>query len=293
MFGVAACGARTGLVVPSDDGGGSLPPVGDAGAQPLPPIHATPVDPSQVSGCADAGSTVIYIVSEQGSLLSFDPPTATLKRIGTLGCPVPADATPFSMAVDRAGIAYVLYNDGELFRVSTATAACRATGFVAPPTFTQDFGMGYSTNAADGGEVLYVADKATRGHLAILDTTTLALHLVGSFDPSVQSPELTGTGAGDLFAFYATDAGSAIAQIDRSTAHSIGNSPLLGVNQNLNYAFAIWGGDFYTFTGLLTAQQGATEVTRFRPRDGSIVPVGQIVGETIVGAGVSTCAPQP
>ena len=58
-------------------------------------------------------------------------------------------------------------------------------------------------------------------------------------------------------------------------------------------AFAIWGGDFYTFTGLLTAQQGATEVTRFRPRDGSIVPVGQIVGETIVGAGVSTCAPQP
>ncbi len=94
-------------------------------------------------------------------------------------------------------------------------------------------------------------------------------------------------GAGDLVAFYATTTGSAIAQIDTSTAQSIGQTTLPGVYQNGSYAFAVWGGDFYTFTG----DPAGTVVTRFRPTDGSIVQVAQIA-DVIVGAGVSTCAPE-
>ena len=288
----AACGARTGLFVPT----------GDAGGGPLPPVHAAPVAPSQLSGCADAGSTVIYVVTEQDSLLSFDPPTATFTRIGTLACPGTISAEPFSMAVDRAGVAYVLYqdafgNNGGLFRVNTATAACEATAFVPDRAFAQTFGMGFSTNPADGGEELYVAaDQDAGSRLATLDTTTFALRVVGAFDPPITSPELTGTGGGDLFAFYATgfmgSAGSAIAQINPSTARSIGQSPLASVHQNTNWAFAIWGGDFYTFTGTVPGVMGRTTVTRFRPSDGSIVTVAELP-DTIVGAGVSTCAPQP
>jgi hypothetical protein len=47
--------------------------------------------------------------------------------------------------------------------------------------------------------------------------------VVGKFDPPVETPELTGTGAGDLFAFYAVGSGSAIGQIDKTNAEVIGN----------------------------------------------------------------------
>ena len=47
------------------------------------------------------------------------------------------------------------------------------------------------------------------------------------------------------------------------------------------------GPQVYSFT----APGGTTQVHRFRPSDGSVTLVAQ-VSETIVGAGVSTCAPQ-
>jgi hypothetical protein len=49
--------------------------------------------------------------------------------------------------------------------------------------------------------------------------------------------------------------------------------------------------DFYTFT----APQGrstSSVVTRYRPSDGTIVQVASTPGLTIMGAGVSTCAPE-
>jgi hypothetical protein len=294
-----ACGARTALLAPAaggDDGGGLVEGDGagllgnDGGG--LPPVRVVPVPEGTTGACVDAGTTRIYVVTQQNSLLSFYPPAATFAPIGRLSCPVTinADATPYSMAVDRAGTAYVLYRDvsdnAELFRVSTVTASCVATGFIRPFAF----GMGYSTNPADGGEVLYVAtDEDSGARLATIDTRGFALAVVGAFEPLIQRPELTGTGAGDLFAFYAVADGSAIAQVDKSTAQSLGQSMLAGVYQNYAWAFGLWGGDFYTFTSPGTPPGSA--VTRFRPSDGSIVQVAHFP-EQIVGAGVSTCAPQ-
>jgi hypothetical protein len=101
-------------------------------------------------------------------------------------------------------------------------------------------------------------------------------------------PELTGTGAGDLFAFAAAGPDSVISQLEKTTAHVSAQTTLKGVAQGSGWAFAFWGGDFYTFT----APTGAsTVVTRFRPNDGSIAEVARFPVK-IVGAGVSTCAPQ-
>jgi len=71
------------------------------------------------------------------------------------------------------------------------------------------------------------------------------------------------------------------------SAMVIGQANLMGVPQGNGWAFAFWGGDFYTFT----APSGNTVVTRYRPSDGSITQVAQMQS-IIVGAGVSTCAPQ-
>jgi hypothetical protein len=322
---VLACGSRTGLLLdgtgqtsdsteppPLDAGRRALDagrPVArdaspdrdaDVGADVLPPVAVTPHPP--MLDCPDAAATLIYLITEQGLLIRFDPPAATFTTIGRIACPALAFEasadTPNSMAVDHLGTAYVGFRSGELFRVSTATAACQATPFVpGQQNFSQVFGMGYATNA-DGGETLYVGEEqqAAPSRLASIDTTTFALDIIGAFRPTVSSiPELTGTGAGDLFAFYALGtASSAIGQIDRESAAVVAQSTLTGLSQGSAWAFAFWGGDFYLFTAP-GAPDGAaatgSEVHRYRPSDNSLVEITRYP-DLIVGAGVSTCAPQ-
>jgi hypothetical protein len=320
--GIAACGSRTGLLVPGDfeedSGAPDAAPDSvirrvDAASDvreeeargeedALPPLDVqVPEDVVMPSDCPDAGSTFIYVISESNNLYSFYPPSATLTRIGTIACPVRSAAEePFSMAVDRSGIAYIVFSDqsnpgasGELFRVSTATAACEPTGFVAGQHgFAPTFGMGFSQSDTDAGETLYVASDTMPPELGTIDVTNgYALNVVGSFNPPITQAELTGTGAGDLFGFWGTggngNPNSAIVQIDKTTAQVTNSSTLAGIAQGTGWAFAFWGGDFYTFT----APSSTTVVHRFRPSDGSIVQVLQ-TDQIIVGAGVSTCAPQ-
>jgi len=177
--------------------------------------------------------------------------------------------------------------------VSTATAACAATSFqVGQGGFNKTFGMGFSSNSNDPGETLFVAEAATTERLATIDTTTLALSVVGPFSTPLGKAELTGTGDARLFAFGVQDTaivGSHLAEIDKSTAMVISDTvlPTVGVGI-VAWAFAFWGGDFYFFT---SKTNGASTVTRYHPDDGTVADVATL-DKTIVGAGVSTCAPQ-
>jgi hypothetical protein len=295
---VGACGSRTELLV---DGTGAGPaPAPDAGEPVVDAGHGPALDASldrlevvdalapPPRGC-DAGTSVIYVVTSQSVLMSFDPLSATFTRVGRVACPT--SFGPNSMAVDHTGTAYMGFVDGSLFRVDTATAACQATGFVVgQQNYSPSFGMAFVSNPSGSVETLYVAESMSQGRLATIDTTTLTLSIVGTFD--AVAPELTGTGAGELFGFYAEGADSAIGQIDRKTARIVSQS-LVPVSQGPDYAFAFWGGDFYLFT----AQSVASTVTRFRPSDGSTVvvaqaPLGPEPTAEIVGAGVSICAPR-
>ena len=309
---LASCGAHTGLLVPLQlvdasalgtdaDDAGVFPP--DA---PIPPIDATPgIVPSD---CPDAGDTLIYLVTSESNLFSFYPPTARFARIGLLSCPTSGSGwQPFSMAVDRQGRAYVLFIDGsgsgagQLFGVSTATAACTTLPYVGGQDGFETFGMGFVGNVDSGTETLYVAmnteeaDAAPK--LAALDVANFRLSMVENISPaSIASAELTGTGDGRLFAFYEQGASSAIAQLDPSNGRALGNDNLANLPQRLQtvsvsgWAFAFWGSDFYLFT-TDPAGTGGSIITRFDPSDGSQTTVATL-SELIVGAGVSTCAPQ-
>jgi hypothetical protein len=319
---LVACGSRTGLLVPGEgeppnpvDGSTIVPPGDDSGealdAGPdvneiqdaLPTIDVTLPPMDAFNDCPDAGATLIYVVTEEDELLSFYPPSAQFRSIGPLTCPTVNASHPFSMAVDRTGIAYVLYEDGELFRVSTATARCQATTFRSGQSgFPAHFGMGFSHDATDTGETLFVAsgDDTVTPRLATIDTQTFALRVVGNLQPTINNSELSGTGAGDLYAFFATSGAkpcdntnnnaactdSAIGQLDKTTGKVIAQSVLKGDAQGQAWAFGFWGGDFYTFT----APGSGTVVNRFSPADGSLVTVATR-SDLIVGAGVSTCAP--
>lgn len=299
-----ACGSRTGLFAPEgSETTATLPdgapdrdatiPLDDATVvDALPPIDALPPRDADQTDCPDADATLVYVVTDQNELFSFFPPSGTFKQIGRLVCPAPDGTTPFSMAVDRQGVAYVVFNDGRLYRVSTATAACVSTSFRVGQQGFSTFGMGFATDQAGPTERLFIAGDgrggAARG-LANIDLTNFRVNPIGAFSPPIERAELTGTGDGRLFAFYTknTGVGSFVGEIDMGTARVLSESPLGQVELGQGWAFSFWGGDFYLFT----APDGpSSRVTRFRPSDGSITVVGS-VATTIVGAGVSTCAP--
>ena len=296
----AACGARTALFVgeaPSDAGADvrdvTTPDVADVRTHDvLPPIDAMHHDVIMPPpACADAGSTLVYLITEQNVLLSFYPPTLAFTPIGTIACPT-ATATPYSMGVDRKGIAYSVFNDGTLFRIDTATAACATTSYVPGQLGWMTFGMGYVADVDAGGENLYVTEAnfnmPSQG-LGTIDTDAGRLSIVGPFSTPLPRCELTGTGDGRLFAFCLNQngPGSTLAQIDPATARVLAADPLMVGSANEGFAFAFWGGDFWIFTG--TTQ--STTVTQYDPVAKTLA-TATTYGGTIVGAGVSTCAPQ-
>lgn len=302
-----ACGSRTALpfdeLVAFDEEDGRAPEV-DALPPPdaLPPLDVGPRPDVDRSDCPDAEATLVYMVTAERELVEFDPGARSFRRIGVLSCPAPPSASPFSMAVDRRGTAFVLYHRNTprgqvgagLYRVSTADGECSRTAFEPPVGSDFDlFGMGFATDGAGPSETLFVASARERtSRLARIDTDTFALTAIGAFVPSLAGAELTGNGAGDLFGFYSGDPtrprDSFIMQIDKASATILAEDVLPGVDQGSGWAFAFWGGDFWLFT---SPNNRASRVLRFRPSDKSLSAVAEYPG-VIVGAGVSTCAPQ-
>ena len=297
---IVACGSRTGLLVDEVVTIDATPDRRDAGRDgdareedvrsedALPPLDVQKDVPKPPPlGCTDAGSTQIYLITSQNTLLAFYPPTLNFTTIGPINCPGANGQTPFSMGVERSGTAYSVFTDGRLFRVSTANAACQATPFVAGQQGYTTFGMGYAGDQL--GEKLYVSDNTNGKGLASIDTTNFKLSFVGPFLPSLPLRcEMTGTGNNELFAYCinANGTGGTVAQIDRATAQVVAASSVkVGTNSDA-FAFAFWGGDFYMFN----SPGGATSVTRYDP----VLKTETVVAthpSTIVGAGVSTCAP--
>ncbi len=246
------------------------------------------------TGCSEAAK-LVYVVSDSNELHSFRPDTTTFTRIGTLRCPS-GGATPNSMAVDRAGTAWVNFSDGGLFKVSTSDASCQATGFEKLQSGFERFGMAFATNSATSqDETLYVVGieglNGGKG-LAKIDLATMKLTPIGDFSGSLrgQGAELTGTGDGRLFGFFTTQPNATLALINKATGATSSSQDLNGVNTGQAWAFSFWGGDFWFYTS-----PGAVPSTVTRQQasaDNSITIAKEDVGGfRIVGAGVSTCAP--
>ena len=296
----AACGSRTGLLAPEEEDATPdvKPDHKDAKAEAdaiaedvVPPIDVIFIDVPIPTDCPDAGSTLIYVLGSGNELYSFYPPTLGFKQIGTVNCT--NKSSPFSMGVSRLGIAYSVFSDGELFQISTANAACKPTTYKPGQLGWNTFGMGYAS-LPDGGDQLFVIEvdfqQPSLG-LGSIDTQKFTLAKVGSFQPDLTSEcELTGTGDGRLFALCLSNNSNdgILAQIDQQTAKVVGEDtlPNLGSGQQA-LAYAFWGGDFWIFT----APGNTTNVTKYDPVAKTLTKMTTLNAQ-IVGAGVSTCAPQ-
>lgn len=237
------------------------------------------------SDCA-AEAKLVYIIGQDNKFYSFYPPTLEVKLIGTLNCPTAGFFRPFSMAVDRQGIAWILFEDGRIFHVDVKTAACSTTAYPANQQGFLTFGMGFVSNTiGSSDETLYVADYTGKG-LGKIDTKTLTLSTVGPWDKLAGAAELTGTGDARVYGFF-NEVPIIIAEINKSNGNILSQAPQPSVTIGSGWAFAFWGGDFWLFT----SPSGDSQIDRYRPADGTTVTVKTGLGTNIVGAGVSTCAP--
>ena len=255
---------------------------------------AIQIDANLAPGCAP-GTQYVYLLDLAGVLHRFDPPTLTLSKVGALDCPAPPNVSPFSMAVDRNGHAWVVYGDGSLYQVDTSNAVCKPTAFVPNQAGFLTFGMGFSTQGPGSTiDTLFVthdsldASVALKG-LATIDTNTLVLTPIAEYDAlSGREGELTGTGDGRLFGIF-EGMPFVVAEIEKGSAKILSQAPQAPIQfppRAANIAFAFWGGDFYVFAGLALY----TDVYRYRPSTGTTT-LERSYSQLIIGAGVSTCAP--
>ena len=262
------------------------------------------------NGCSEAAK-LIYVLSVDNDLYSFQPIQKQFKKIGRLGCQT--SMTPNSMAIDRDATAWVNYAEadpisgkdtgGAIFKVSTANASCQATN-VALSSGWYRLGMGFATDAVNGTtDTLYIAGSPNGGlggggqspGLAKIDLAQQKVVPIGNFSGALkgQNAELTGTGDARLYGFFTTTPVE-VAEINKGSGSIVSSKPLAQVETPSFWAFSFWGGDFYLYTAPdATMNPGrTTNVTHYSPGSGAADTAYMTnIGFRIVGAGVSTCAP--
>jgi hypothetical protein len=263
-------------------GGGSNPTGGGGGG------GGGPTD-----NCTTA-ARLVYVLSDQNKLYSFDPSAKAFTLIGTLNCNT--SSLPNSMAIDRNAVAWVNYVDtfeskGEIYKVSSKDASCAATPAVQLPSGWYRVGMGFSSDNADSmNETLYVAGVSGTG-LAKINASNVLVP-IANFSPSAFTSvgaELTGTGGGKLYGYFTTSTVQ-VGEVDKVTAAVTNAKTITGLAMPSAWAFSIWGGSFYLYAA---SASGNSNVTQYNPQTGSIDNAYMTnVGFRIVGAGVSTCAPR-
>jgi len=232
------------------------------------------------SDCAEENKQ-IFVVTLENVLYRFDPTALKLFKIGSLACSG-SSGTPFSMAVDRKGIAWVNFTDGSINLVNTKDAKCTASGYKVGQSGFMTFGMAFVAEMGKP-ESLFVSDYDQKG-IGRIDTSSLTLSFVGSYGTKGPA-ELTGTGAARMFALFHDS--NSVAELDRGSGSVLAQKAVPGLSVGIAFAFAHWGGDFWLFTSQLP---GSTTITQFDFETGKSTVKGK-APLTIVGAGVSTCAP--
>lgn len=289
--GTSTSGGATGVTstagVPTSTGGASGEPSGTTGATGEPEL---PPD-------CDPASRFIYLLDEVGGLHRFEPASLQRTALGVLECPT-EEGLAMGMTIDRGGDAWVLYADRNIFKVDTDTLDCVATPHTPYQHMVASYGLAFSADAVDSpNDTLFISgivgavDPDTPTQLGRLVGAALTLEIVGPFSNMKGEQglaDVTGTGDGRLHAFFATSPAT-LSEVDKQTGALIDPVVLPGLQTGPSWAFGFYAGQFWLFTA--TAPGGMTRASTFDPDTQAIETKVEDLGVTVVGAGVSTCAP--
>ncbi|MFZ6184120.1 hypothetical protein [Nannocystis pusilla] len=275
----------------------------DSGDQPTTTgIEMTGADNEPEAGCPCAeGTELVYVLSDVGSLWSFDPKSGAFAFIADIHCGGMTET--YSMGVSRKGRAWIQYWNGDLYTVDLNDASdpveCKDPGFVPDNPMFPQFGMAFVANSLnDPCDKLYAHSGISPdlqgpdvGALGVIDPQTLKLSTIAGIDYAWG--ELTGTGTGRLFAFQGSSP-ALLTEYDKATGDIIDVLPLPGLQSESAFAFAWWGGDFYLFTStgdfVTNSEVWHLDFDNSDDSDQALTLLTQ-APIRIVGAGVSTCAP--
>jgi hypothetical protein len=250
------------------------------------------VDDGGPNNNCSAAAELVYLWGTNNEIYSFDPPNKAFVPIATPDCPA---TSPNSMAIDRNLVAWLNYlSPPGLYTFDlTKKTGCQVAVANPPTGFTQ-VGMGFSTDMVGGtSETLYVDGIGGGGLAKVVNNMVIP---IGAFSNDTnllgQSCELTGTGDARLFGYFTTSPYVRVAEIDKATGNIKSDNVLNGFTPPSDWAFSFWGGDFYLYAFPNASNSPNSSVIHYNPTtqalDLAYVPD---VGFTIIGAGVSTCAP--
>lgn len=241
----------------ADDAGADTATVDAPTFADVPPVDAA----GAVCGCtAGPHAENVYVLSDDAELYAYDPSDGSFTYV--LGPVCPTTESPYSMAIDPRGRAWILY--AETRRIQTfdilAPAACVDSGFLPTSPDFPLFGMGFVSPDADSEcASLYVhsysgsgpfREGPALGHLGVVEGTPLAPRTLAS--TGYDGAEISGTGDGRLFSFGGVSPAK-LTEYDRTTGAVLETFPLTGLPRTNASAFAFFAGDFYLFTEALSA----------------------------------------
>ncbi len=266
-------------------------------------IDPTGADNDPEEGCPCApGTELIYVLSDAGTIWSFDPETLQLSKVADILCG--GHTSTFSMGVSRKARAWVQYQHGDIYTVDlndpNDPIACLDPGFPHGHPKFPNFGMAFVANSpTDTCDKLYAHSAFApdvigpgSGALGVIDPYTIEISEVAPLDYGWG--ELTGTATGRLFA-YQGSAPPLLNEYNKDTGELLDTIALPGLTGDSAFAFAWWGGDFYLFHDP-DSFGGASDVWHldYDESDGPGQMLTKVVSQApirVVGAGVSTCVP--
>jgi hypothetical protein len=225
--------------------------------------------------CCPANAQYIYITGEGAQLWSFWPPTFTFKLVGTLSC----TTFPTHMTVDRTGTAWVVGDEGSVYKTSTLNAQCSALSSWTPQTGFDDFALSF-IGLACGDTSLYMLGQSN-GELARFDTAKSTFTKIGT--PSVAGilGDMTTNGDGTLY--FLNDAPTLhLYEINPATAAVMKTYTIPNASGGGDQALAYFGGRFYAFEN--------DAVYEYDPVTNTTKNIGT-APISVTGAGQSTCVP--
>jgi hypothetical protein len=281
------CGARTALEDPSlpprEDSGAAdvTPPVaetgaGDAGPDSPPILDSGPI-PDAAPSCP-AGGLTAYLLSEDNTLYSYDPPSLATHPLGPLACPTPS--LPWTLTASSSGSLYVIYQDWDIYRVDPTTLACIKTPYVAGQL---SLGGDDTLTVApgDGGDDLYIYGQNAGGEtiLGVGDLVHFVLREVGAVTPAPDDFPLD-IRADAFGRIFGLGAAGTFAQIDPQTGAVLSQHQTNFSSGTSSWALLTWNSSIYFFSG------GA--VSQYDRQTNQVTPVGN-VALTVVGASAAPC----
>jgi hypothetical protein len=256
-------------------------PLPDSAIDSGPPVTAPPIGPTTLTpgpaACARGQSPQALLLTEDATLLSFDPPSLSTRVLGKLGCP--SSPTPAAFAVTSSGTAFVLGRDQVIYQVDLASLSCTKSAYAPGQLGFAPSGM--TAGAGPAADRMYYVGGSGQPEFAVSDLTSFDLFEIGALGSS-GTPALIDAKVDAFDRMYALGIDGTLEQLDPTSGEVLGEDHTGFQGTTTGSAMLVWGTELYLFQG------GTGNVSRYDLASKTSTPVGAI-SMALVGAGSTPC----